>query len=133
MKLSLVKYILLFCGVIPLLTSCESFLDKQETEDLTFEQLWQKRAYTRGYFLNAMSFLPNDLTGYVSTPQSTATDELINASNAAAESMNTGAFGMHPAYQVLILICITEYVNVIFLCRMFYSCSDPTVTQEEKG
>ena len=55
MKLSLVKYILLFCGVIPLLTSCESFLDKQETEDLTFEQLWQKRAYTRGYFLNAMS------------------------------------------------------------------------------
>ena len=40
MKLSLVKYILLFCGVIPLLTSCESFLDKQETEDLTFEQLW---------------------------------------------------------------------------------------------
>ena len=83
MKLSLVKYILLFCGVIPLLTSCESFLDKQETEDLTFEQLWQKRAYTRGYFLNAMSFLPNDLTGYVSTP------------------------------------CITEYVNVIFLCRMF--------------
>ena len=92
MKLSLVKYILLFCGVIPLLTSCESFLDKQETEDLTFEQLWQKRAYTRGYFLNAMSFLPNDLTGYVSTPQSTATDELINASNAAAESMNTGAW-----------------------------------------
>ena len=58
---------------------------------LLFEQLWQKRAYTRGYFLNAMSFLPNDLTGYVSTPQSTATDELINASNAAAESMNTGA------------------------------------------
>ena len=91
MKLSLVKYILLFCGVIPLLTSCESFLDKQETEDLTFEQLWQKRAYTRGYFLNAMSFLPNDLTGYVSTPQSTATDELINASNAAAEVNEYGS------------------------------------------
>lgn len=96
MKLSLVKYILLFCGVIPLLTSCESFLDKQETEDLTFEQLWlEESIYTRGYFLNAMSFLPNDLTGYVSTPQSTATDELINASNAGfAESMNTG-LGMH--------------------------------------
>ena len=86
--------------------------------ELTFEQLWQKRAYTRGYFLNAMSFLPNDLTGYVSTPQSTATDELINASNAAAESMNTGAWNAS-SVPGAILICITEYVNVIFLCRMF--------------
>lgn len=42
MKLSIVKYILLLCGVIPLLTACESFLDKQETEDMTFEQIWQK-------------------------------------------------------------------------------------------
>ena len=131
MKLSLVKYILLFCGVIPLLTSCESFLDKQETEDLTFEQLWQKRAYTRGYFLNAMSFLPNDLTGYVSTPQSTATDELINASNAAAESMNTGAWNASSVPGANF-----NLYNGIRECNIFmqnvYSCSDPTVTQEEK-
>ncbi|WP_333698605.1 RagB/SusD family nutrient uptake outer membrane protein [Bacteroides congonensis] len=131
MRLSITKYILLLCGIIPLLTSCEDFLDKQETEDITFEQLWEKRAYTRGYFLNAMSFLPNDLTSYVSTPQSTATDELINASNAGAESMNTGAWNASNVPGANF-----NLYNGIRECNIFmqnvYSCTDPTVTQEEK-
>lgn len=131
MKLSITKYILLLCGIIPLFTSCESFLDKQEIEAITFEQIWQKKAYTRGYFLNAMSFLPNDLTGYVNTPWSTATDEIINASNAAAESMNTGAWNASniPGANL-------NLYNGIRECNIFmqniYSCTDETVTQEER-
>lgn len=131
MKLSIVKYILLLCGVIPLLTACESFLDKQETEDMTFEQIWQKRAYVRGYFHGAMSFLPNDLTGYVSTPQSAATDEMINAASVGAESINTGAWNASniPSGNL-------NLYNGIRECNIFMqnvqSCSDPTVTQEEK-
>lgn len=131
MKLSIVKYILLLCGVIPLLTACESFLDKQETEDMTFEQIWQKRAYVRGYFHGAMSFLPNDLTGYVNTPQSTATDELINAASVGAESINTGAWNASniPSGNL-------NLYNGIRECNIFMqnvqNCTDPTVTQEEK-
>lgn len=130
MKLSIVKYILFFCGIIPLLTSCESFLDKQETEDLTFEQIWQKRAYTRGYFLNAMSFLPKDVSTYVNNPQSAATDELVNASTVGGESINTGSWNASsiPGGNLSLYNGIRE-------CNIFmqnvYSCSDPTVTKDE--
>lgn len=131
MKLSIAKYILLLCGVMPLFTSCESFLDKQETEDLTFEQLWEKRAYTRGYFLNAMNFLPKDAEDYINNPQSAATDELINAATVSGELINTGAWNASnvPGDNLTLYNGIRE-------CNIFmqnvYRCSDPTVTQEEK-
>ena len=134
MKRSILKYILLFCGVIPLLTSCESFLDKQETEDMTFEQIWQKRDYVRGYFQGAMSFLPNDLTGYVNAPTSAATDELINASTVSGELINTGSWNAVnvPGNTVGDL----SMYNGIRECNIFmqnvYTCNDPTVTQEDK-
>ncbi|MGL5771607.1 MAG: hypothetical protein ACRCX1_02340, partial [Bacteroidales bacterium] len=41
-------------------TSCESFLDKQEDEALTFDKIWTQRSTTRQYWLHTMSFLPND-------------------------------------------------------------------------
>lgn len=90
----------------------------------------EESIYTR-VFLECNEFLPNDLTGYVSTPQSTATDELINASNAAAESMNTGAWNASSVPGANF-----NLYNGIRECNIFmqnvYSCSDPTVTQEER-
>lgn len=134
MKRSILKYILLLCGVIPLLTSCESFLDKQETEDMTFEQIWQKRDYVRGYFHGAMSYLPNDLTGYVNTPLSAATDELINASSVSGELINTGSWNAAniPGNTVGGL----NMYNGIRECNIFmqnvYTCTDPLATQDDK-
>ena len=40
--------------------SCDSFLDRQEDEQMTFEKIWQQVATTRRYFFQAMSYLPND-------------------------------------------------------------------------
>ena len=40
--------------------SCDSFLDRQEDEQLTFEKIWKQRSYTRQYFLNCWGYLPND-------------------------------------------------------------------------
>ena len=42
------------------LGSCEDFLDRQEDEKLTFDKIWESRNTTQQYWLNAMSFLPNE-------------------------------------------------------------------------
>lgn len=134
MKQSVLKYILLLCGVIPLLSSCESFLDKQETEDMTFEQIWQKRDYVYGYFNGAMSYLPNDLTEYARTPINAATDELVNASSVTGELINTGSWNAAnlPGNRADNL---EDMYRGIRECNIFmnnvYTCTDPTATQLE--
>lgn len=132
MKRLITKYIWLLCGVIPFLTSCESFLDKQETEDITFEQIWEKRAYTRGYFLNVMNFLPDDAAGYVNNPESSATDELINAASVGGESINTGSWNASnvPGSNFIPLYAAIRECNIFM--QNVYKCTDPTVTAEEK-
>ncbi|WP_294545241.1 RagB/SusD family nutrient uptake outer membrane protein [uncultured Bacteroides sp.] len=133
MKLSVIKYILLLCGVMPLLASCEDFLDKQESEDLTFDQIWEKQEYTYGYFLTAMSLLPDDVGSYVSVPWASATDELITASGVSGELINTGSWNASnvPWYQM------AQFYRGIRECNIFMQnvdrCSDPRVTAEDKA
>lgn len=55
----LAKYLLALCAVAAM-ASCDSFLDRQEDETMTFEKIWQQVSTTRQYFFQAMSFLPND-------------------------------------------------------------------------
>ncbi len=55
----LTKYLLALCAVATT-ASCDSFLDRQEDETMTFEKIWQQVSTTRQYFYQAMSFLPND-------------------------------------------------------------------------
>lgn len=43
-----------------LCSSCEDFLDRQEDEKLTFDKIWENRNTTKQYWLNAMSFLPDE-------------------------------------------------------------------------
>lgn len=40
--------------------SCDSFLDRQETEQQTFDKIWEKRSSTEAYFYNVMGYLPRD-------------------------------------------------------------------------
>ena len=77
MKIHGTKYLfILACAVCTILnTSCESFLDKQEDEALTFEGIWKNRNTTRQYWLNSMSFLPNDADDFNYSPWVGASDE----------------------------------------------------------
>ena len=50
------------------LGSCEDFLDRQEDEKLTFDKIWKSRNTTQQYWLNAMSFLPNENGSLHGTP-----------------------------------------------------------------
>ena len=40
------------------LAGCDSFLDRQEDENMTFDKIWSQVAKTRQYFLNCMGYLP---------------------------------------------------------------------------
>ena len=48
------------------LSSCDSFLDRQEDEQMTFDKIWEKVGTTQQYFYQCMGYLPregNDLFG----------------------------------------------------------------------
>ena len=44
------------------LVACDSFLDRQEDEQLTFEKIWSQVSTTRQYFFNCMGYMPKDFT-----------------------------------------------------------------------
>lgn len=71
------KYILFLTYALSMMvcTSCDSFLDRQEDEALTFDAIWKTRTTTRQYWLNTMSFLPNDTEDFNYSPWMGASDE----------------------------------------------------------
>lgn len=71
------KYILFLTYAISIMafTACDSFLDRQEDEALTFEAIWKTRTTTRQYWLNTMSFLPDDVGDFSHSPWMGASDE----------------------------------------------------------
>lgn len=133
MKLFITRYLLLFPGMVLLLVSCDSFLDKQESEDLTFDQIWNKRSYTYGYFLNAMGFLPNDIDDYVNAPWVASSDEAVTVSSVAGEAMNTGSWNASSVP----FNKMGEFYKGIRECNIFMQnidrCTDPLVTVEDKA
>ena len=42
------------------MVSCDSFLDRQEDEQMTFEKIWQQVATTERYFYQCMGYLPKE-------------------------------------------------------------------------
>ena len=75
MKQILTKSILIGLSVFAL-ASCDSFLDRQEDEQLTEEKIWKSFSYTRQYFYNCWGYLPDDANYfYSSVPYFGATDE----------------------------------------------------------
>ena len=113
-------------------TSCDSFLDRQEDETMTFEKIWQQRNTTRQYFLNVMGYMPNDAQIFYYRHECGAADEgtctwawsnyqLINFGSWNASNLPHDNFN--------------KYYQAIRDCNIFLqnvmSCSDPVVTQEE--
>ncbi|WP_203583402.1 RagB/SusD family nutrient uptake outer membrane protein [Paludibacter sp. 221] len=58
------KYIMYFMLVLTVFStvSCESFLDRQEDEQLTFEKIWHTLENTRKYWYTAMSYTPHEMS-----------------------------------------------------------------------
>ncbi|MDO5571350.1 MAG: RagB/SusD family nutrient uptake outer membrane protein [Bacteroidales bacterium] len=128
------KYSLyLLCGALALCTSCEDFLDRQEDEAMTFEKIWTQRSTTYQYFLNAMSFLPDDANDFNYSPWMAASDEGTVTYNRDFRWINFGSWNASsvPYYQM------GNYYNGIRECNIFMQnvdrCNDPLITAEEKA
>ena len=52
--------ILILSAAVLAVSSCDSFLNRQEDEQMTFEKIWKQRSYTQQYFYNCMGYLPFD-------------------------------------------------------------------------
>jgi hypothetical protein len=109
------------------LGSCEDFLDRQEDEKLTFDKIWKSRNTTQQYWLNAMSFLPNEngsLQGDTE-PYLGASDECTIAYDRQYRWINFGTWNPSqvPYYKM------DHYYKGIRECNIFlqnvYKCSDP--------
>lgn len=115
------------------LSSCEDFLDRQEDEKLTFEKIWESRNTTKQYWLNAMSFLPNENGAFIGDgdPYLGASDECSIAYDRQYRWINFGSWNPSsvPYYKM------DHYYRGIRECNIFmqnvYNCSDPLVTKDQ--
>ena len=132
---NLIKYFTMGCfaaGTL-LCTSCEDFLDRQEDENLTFDEIWLSRNYVRQYWLNCMSFLPNFDGSFIgdSDPYLGASDECTITYDRAYRYINFGTWNAStvPYYKM------DSYYQGIRECNIFmqnvYNCTDPNVTKAE--
>lgn len=132
---NLIKYFTMGCfaaGTL-LCTSCEDFLDRQEDENLTFDEIWLSRNYVRQYWLNCMSFLPNFDGSFIgdSDPYLGASDECTITYDRAYRYINFGTWNAStvPYYKM------ASYYQGIRECNIFmqnvYNCTDPDVTKAQ--
>ena len=132
---NLIKYFTMGCfaaGTL-LCTSCEDFLDRQEDENLTFDEIWLSRNYVRQYWLNCMSFLPNFDGSFIgdSDPYLGASDECTITYDRAYRYINFGTWNASTVpYSKM-----ASYYQGIRECNIFmqnvYNCTDPDVTKAE--
>ncbi|MFV0553257.1 MAG: RagB/SusD family nutrient uptake outer membrane protein [Mangrovibacterium sp.] len=113
--------------------SCEDFLDKQEDEALTFDEIWETRGNTEAYWLNAMSFIPYEAKSGTgdANPWIGASDEATIAFDRAFRKINFGSWNASdvPYYQM------ANMYKGIRECNIFLQnvdrCSDPIVTPDD--
>lgn len=133
MKISIIHSFQVTCLLIgsSLLSSCDDFLDRQEDEKLTFEKIWENRNDTRAYWLNSMSFLPDDTGEFTNSPWLGASDEGTVTYDRDMRWINFGSWNASsvPFYKM------DFYYKGIRECNIFMqnvdNCSDPIVTKEE--
>lgn len=116
-----------------LLASCEDFLDKQEDEALTFEKIWKTKETTKQYWLNSMSFLPNDTDDFSFSPWIGASDEGSVSYNRETRWINFGSWNASSVpYQKM-----DFYYRGIRECNIFLQnadiclTNDPTLEKDE--
>ena len=114
------------------MTSCDSFLDRQEDEQMTFEKIWEQVGTTQRYFFQCMGYLPKeglDLFGSYGNQSIThtygASDESSFCWSWGYTSINYGSWNAtnlpnsnYNHYYAAIRDCNIFMQNVM-------SCSDP--------
>ena len=120
-----------FALVAVLFTSCDSFLDRQEDEQLTEEKIWASFNYTRQYFYNCMGYLPDDADNfYGSVPYYGATDEASMTWNYPYRYINFGSWNATTVPN--------DYFNTRYQCirdcniflKKAPTCSDPVLESD---
>lgn len=86
-----INYIALICSVF-MISSCDSFLDKQEDEALTFEKIWSKRSTVEKYLNNVWGFMPDESNWVDENPWIGASDEASVTYNRGYRYMNFGTW-----------------------------------------
>lgn len=130
-----IKAIILVCLAVGgmMLSSCESFLDRQEDEKLTFDKIWESRNTVKQYWLNAMSFLPVPWRNFLGDydPYLGASDECTIGYDRAYRYINFGSWNAStvPYYKM------DQYYRGIRECNIFLQnvdrCSDPLADWNE--
>lgn len=133
MKVSIKTSFQIICFAVGVIffSSCNDFLDRQEDEKLTFDKIWETRNDTRSYWLNSMSFLPDDAGDFTNLPWLGASDEGTVTYARELRWINFGSWNASnvPNYQM------DRFYKGIRECNIFMQnvdrCSDPIVTKEE--
>ncbi len=117
------------------LVSCDSFLNRQEDEQMTFEKIWQQRAYTQQAFNNCMGYLPVDASMLnnggglylAATDEATLFNETAGFNYVTRGSLSTtnAPHGMFSTWYEGIRDCTVFLQNV-------YNCSDPNALPSDK-
>jgi len=128
-----ILYTMCLAFIVATVTSCDSFLDRQEDEKLTFDKIWESRYNTQQYWLNTMSYQPNENGNFIgdTDPWIGASDEGTIAYDRAYRKINFGTWNASdvPYYQM------DNLYNGIRECTIFMQnvdrCSDPLVTKDQ--
>lgn len=131
-KLTIKTFLLLTMTIC--MSSCDSFLDRQETEELTFDKVWDTRANSYSYWLTTMSYLPTDAMDFQYTPWMAVSDEgTCHHRDRSWQSMISGAW--NPSDMPYSYIYTNMYQGIRecnnFLQNIDY-CQDPLLTTDER-
>lgn len=126
--------IILIALIAMVSASCDSFLNRQEDEQMTFEKIWQQRSYTQQAFNNCMGYLPADANiltnnGYTylaATDEATVFNETAGFNLIIRGSLGTNTLphGSFASWYEGIRDCTVFLQNV-------YTCSDPNATKTD--
>ena len=87
-----INNILILFALAFLFASCESYLERQEDEALTFEKIWLKRATTEEYLYNVYGFMPDESNQVDDNIWIAASDEASFTYNRAYRKINDGSW-----------------------------------------
>ena len=124
------------------ITACDSFLDRQEDENMTFEKIWLKVATTKQYFFNCMGYLPRDFYDIFGSYGNTFLTHTWACSDEGSFCWSS-AYGMYQAVNSgswnattsQVATIYNTYYEAIRDCNIFLqnvlSCSDPQADQSD--
>lgn len=130
------KFITIFLAVGTLaVTSCDSFLNRQEDEQMTFEKIWQQRTYTQQAFNNCMGYLPVDgnlLTQAGSTYLAATDEATLFSETSGFNNIIRGSMGPSTMPHNLLSTWYEGVRDCTTFLKYVYTCSDPNALQSDK-